>query len=62
LISRDEALTRVNDHALPLEDARAQPEYGVHSAVNTIPIIDRAIAPGRITVVLDGEALGFQRG
>jgi hypothetical protein len=59
LISLDEALTRVNDHALPLEDARAQAEYGIPSAVDTIPIIKRAIAPWRVTVVLVGDSLGF---
>jgi hypothetical protein len=59
LISLDEALTRVNDHPRPLEDARAQAEHAIHSAVDTIPIIKRAIAPWRITVVLVGDSLGF---
>jgi L-lactate utilization protein LutC len=55
----DEALLRVNDYAYPLEDARAQAEYGIHSAVNKVLIINREIAPGRITVVFVDEVLGF---
>jgi L-lactate utilization protein LutC len=55
----DEALRRVYDYAYPLEDARAQAEYGIHSAVNKILIINREIAPGRITVVFVDEVLGF---
>lgn len=55
----DEAMRRVYDYALPLEDARAQAEYGIHSAVNKVLIINREVAPGRITVVLVDEALGF---
>jgi YkgG family uncharacterized protein len=55
----DDALSRVYDYAFPLEDARAQAEYGIHSAVNKVLIINREIAPGRITVVLVDQVLGF---
>jgi L-lactate utilization protein LutC len=55
----EEALRRVEEHAFPLEDARAQAAYGVHSAVNKILVINREWMPGRITVVLVDEALGF---
>src|SRR2546425_2209974 len=55
----DEVLRRVNEYAFPLEDARAQAAYGIHSAVNKVLIINREIVPGRITVVLVDEALGF---
>jgi hypothetical protein len=55
----DEALRRVYDYAFPLEDGRAQAEYGIHSAVNKLLIINREITPGRITVVLVDEVLGF---
>ena len=50
---------RVYEHALPLEDARAYEAYGIHSAVNKLLIINREITPGRITVVLVDEVLGF---
>jgi LUD domain len=55
----DEGLRRIYDYAFPLEDARAQAAYGIHSAVNKIVVINREINPGRITVVLVDEALGF---
>jgi hypothetical protein len=55
----DEGLRRINEYALPLEDARAQAEYGIHSAVNKLLIVNREITPGRITVVFVDEALGF---
>ena len=55
----DEAMSRVYDYAFPLEDARAQSEYGIHSGVNKVLIINREVSPGRITVVLVDEALGF---
>jgi hypothetical protein len=55
----DEAMRRVYDYAYPLEDARAQAEYGIHSAVNKVMIIHREITPGRITVVFVDEVLGF---
>jgi L-lactate utilization protein LutC len=55
----EEGLRRVDDYSLPLEDARAQAAYGIHSAVNKVLIINREIVPGRITVVLVNEVLGF---
>jgi L-lactate utilization protein LutC len=55
----DDAMRRIYDYAFPLEDARAQAEYGIHSAVNKVLIINREVTPGRITVVFVDEALGF---
>ena len=55
----EEGLLRINEYAWRLEDARAQAAYGIHSAVNKVVIINREITPGRITVVLVDEVLGF---
>jgi LUD domain len=55
----EQGLLRINEYAWRLEDARAQAAYGIHSAVNKVVIINREITPGRITVVLVDEALGF---
>jgi LUD domain len=55
----DEGLRRIDEYAFPLEDARAQAAYGMHSGVNKVLIINREVTPGRITVVLVDEALGF---
>ena len=55
----EEGLRRINEYAFPLEDARAQAAYGIHSAVNKVLIINREIVAERITVALVGEAIGF---
>jgi hypothetical protein len=55
----EEGLRRINEYAYPLEDARALEAYGIHSGVNKVLIINREIVPGRITVVLVDEVLGF---
>lgn len=55
----DEAFRRIEDYAYPLEDARAFAAYGVHSGVNKVLIVNREVQPGRITVVLVDEVLGF---
>jgi hypothetical protein len=55
----EEGLRRINEYAFPLEDARAQAAYGIHSAVNKILIINREIVRERITVVLVDEVFGF---
>lgn len=55
----DTALRRVEDHALPLESARAQEVYGQPSAVNKLLILNAELRPGRSTVLLLREAIGF---
>jgi hypothetical protein len=55
----EEGFRRIERYAFPLEDARAQAAYGIHSGVNKVLVINREIIPGRITVVLVDEALGF---
>ena len=55
----EEGLLRINEYAYRLEDARAQAAYGIRSAVNKVVVINREITPGRITVVLIDEVLGF---
>ena len=53
------ALRRVEDHALPLETARARAVYGQPSAVNRLLILNAELLPGRGTVLLLREAVGF---
>jgi hypothetical protein len=55
----EEGLRRINEYSFPLEDARAQAAYGIHSAVNKVVIINGEYTPGRITVVFVDEVLGF---
>ena len=53
------ALRRVEEHALPLENVRALEAYGVPSAVNRLLINNAEYQPGRGTVLLLREAIGF---
>ena len=53
------ALRRVEDHCLPLETARAQAVYGQPSAINRLLVINAEPYPGRGTVLLLREAIGF---
>jgi hypothetical protein len=53
------ALRRVEDHCLPLESARTQAAYGSPSAINRLLILNAELHPGRGTVLLLREAIGF---
>jgi hypothetical protein len=53
------ALRRLEDHVLPLENARAQQAYGRPSAVNHLLVLNAEPYPGRSTVLLLREAIGF---
>jgi hypothetical protein len=53
------ALRRVEDHCLPLESDRTKAAYGWPSAVNRLLILNAEHHPGRGTVLLLREAIGF---
>jgi hypothetical protein len=53
------ALRRVEDHCLPLESARTQAAYGSPSAITRLLILNAELHPGRGTVLLLREAIGF---
>jgi hypothetical protein len=53
------ALRRVEDHCLPLESDRAMRVYGYPSAVNRLLVLNAEPRPGRGTVLLLREAIGF---
>jgi hypothetical protein len=55
----DTALRRLEDHVLPLENARAQVAYGQPSAVNRLLVLNAEYQQGRGTVLLLREAIGF---
>jgi hypothetical protein len=52
-------LRRLEQYCYPLENERALRAYGVPSGVNNILIVNRVLVPGRITVILVREPLGF---
>jgi len=53
------ALRRVEEHCLPLESERAIRVYGRPSAINRVLILNAEPEPGRGTVLLLREAIGF---
>ncbi len=53
------ALRRVQEHALPLENDRAMAVYGQPSAVSRLLVLNAEPRPGRGTVLLLREAIGF---
>ena len=56
----DEGLKRLHEYSLVLESERARKAYGIPgSALNNILIINGSIAPGRLTVILVRQPIGF---
>ena len=53
------AMQRISDYAFRLENARAQRAYGTPSSIGKCVILAREKIPGRVTLVLVGEALGY---
>ncbi|GGN19247.1 LUD domain-containing protein [Streptomyces fuscichromogenes] len=53
------ALRRIETYSYPKEDARAQQAYGQRSVVAKVLITSREVVPGRATVVLVREVIGF---
>lgn len=55
----DEGLRRCREYCLPLENQRAQRAYGVGSYIGRHVILDREDAPGRTTLILIRQPLGY---
>lgn len=53
------AFRRLEEHILPLENTRMQGLYGVDSEIKKVLIIHREFRPGRFTIVLIREPVGF---
>ena len=57
--SLDAALRRITDHVMPYEDARLREQMGVGTKLTRILILERDFNPGRTTVILVREPVGF---
>jgi len=55
----EEAVKRVEEYCLPLEDQRAMQVYNMHSNVSKLLIVHREVMPGRTTIIFVKENLGF---
>jgi hypothetical protein len=54
-----EGLRRIEEYAFPREDERMMREFGVHSGINKILVVNREKQPGRVTMIIVKEELGF---
>ena len=52
-------MKRLEEYTFPLEDARALKVYGMHSTIAKTLVVNRETTPGRITIVIVKEDLGF---
>jgi L-lactate utilization protein LutC len=55
----DEGLQRIEEYSLPMEDERMRGVYGMGSAIGKILIIKREVMPGRSTLILLEDVIGF---
>jgi L-lactate utilization protein LutC len=55
----DTALRRITEHVQPYEDARLREQMGVGTKLARILILERDYSPGRTTVILVREPVGF---
>ncbi len=56
--NKEEAFERIETYTFPLEDERAQQAYGMHSSISKLLIVNKEM-PGRITVIIVKENIGF---
>jgi hypothetical protein len=57
--SLTEGVDRLDRYSLPLEEARARVAYGAGSSINRILVFRSENQPGRTTMVLVKEKVGF---
>jgi hypothetical protein len=55
----EDGMERIEEYTLPLENARALKVYGASSSINKLLIVNKEYMPGRTTMVLVKEKLGF---
>jgi L-lactate utilization protein LutC len=55
----EEAMNRIEQYSLALENERALKAYGRNSVIAKLLIVNREITPGRVTVVIVKENVGF---
>lgn len=55
----DEAFKRIREYSLPREDERALQAYGMNSNISKMLIVHREVMPGRTTMIIVKEELGF---
>jgi hypothetical protein len=55
----NDGFRRINEHVVPLEEVHMQQLYKVGTAVSQVLLVNRAFRPGRVTMIIVKEELGF---
>lgn len=55
----EEGMRRLDEHTVPLEDVHMQQLYNIHTNLSKLLIVNKEIRPGRITMIIVKEELGF---
>lgn len=55
----DEAMRRLEEYTIPLEDVHMQQLYNAHTNLSKLLIVNKEIRPGRITMIIVKEELGY---
>ncbi len=55
----DAAFRRIYEYSFPREDERAREAYGIGSGVNKMLVVNREVVPGRISMILVKQEVGF---
>jgi LUD domain len=54
-----EGLKRIHEYCYPLEEVHMQELYKAHTSINKILIVNKEFRPGRITMIIVKEEVGF---
>jgi hypothetical protein len=55
----EEAFKRIEEYTLPLEDQRLMQARNAHSSINKLLVVHKDFAPGRTTIILVKQVVGF---
>jgi hypothetical protein len=55
----NEGMRRIEEYSYPREDERLLRAMGMHSGINKILMVNKEVKPGRITMIIVKEELGF---
>jgi hypothetical protein len=55
----EEAMKRIHEYTYPLEDEQALQTHGINSSISKLLIVHHEVMPGRTTMILVKENLGF---
>lgn len=55
----EEGMRRLQEYTIPLEDVHMQQLYNLHTNLSKLLIINKEVRPGRITMIIVKEELGY---